>query len=97
MLCHQLLRRNETLTTGVAGVRNILLFGKFVPGQFYLVCIDNYYIVAAVYVWGELWLGFSTDDHCDPRRQAPQNLAIRVNNNPLFVNGFFVSRDSFVT
>jgi len=48
-------------------------------------------------VWGELWLGFSTDDHCDPRRQAPQNLAISVNNNPLFVDGFFVSRDSFVT
>ena len=90
MFGHQLFWRNETLTTWIAGVRNIFFLIEFVSGQFYFVCIDNNYVITAVYVRGERWLVLPSNDFRHFRRQAPQNLALSINNYPTFVDSLLV-------
>src|SRR5690606_6593512 len=97
MLGHQFLWRNEALSARITRITNVLLVSQFFTGQPNFVCIDYDHVIAAVYVWGVRWLVFPADHFRNLRGQAPQNLALSVNNNPLFIDGAFVGRDSFVT
>ena len=65
MLCKQLSRCSETLSTWVARVANVFLFGHFFAGETNLLSIDDDHIIAAIYVRGKVCLVLTTQHCCN--------------------------------
>ena len=94
---HQLLGRGEALATGITRVADILLLSPLLAGHDDLVGVDDNNIVTAIHVRREIRFVLSAQDLRDLGAQASQNLVGSIDYYPLFLYGFGVSRDGFVT
>ena len=83
-------RCGETLAAGIARVANIHLLVHFLAGKSYFSCIDNNYIITAIYVRREVGFVLSPQQRSDFGSKTTQILVFGIYQNPFLVGGSLV-------
>lgn len=87
---------SKTLSTRVTRVTYVLLFRQLVAGKTDFFGVDYNDVVTAIDVRSVIGLVLTPQDSSDLTRQTTQHRVFGINNDPLLIDGRFVSRDSFV-
>lgn len=95
-LLHEDLGSGNTLSAGIAGVREVLAVGPLLAGEAHLVGVDYDNVVTTLHVGRVAGLVFATENECDCGAETTENLVGGIDYNPLVLNLLCVGREGLV-